>query len=139
MCEQCLAKSSVVLENVVEGYSLHQATVSTEQWGFGYYGLVHSNDPVFLLPEGICGDPTESLDDAEVDALRDDDPLWLQSERHFDYVAASKKYMVCDLNESWRLVQACIKSGYNPESDGFVEYWLINRIAGLLAEQGTSR
>ena len=134
MCEQCLADATLVAAEVVVGYSVYQAHTSTKHWSYRYYGLVHSNDPVFFIPPDICADPTVNMSDTDVNALSDEDPLWVKSQEHFEYLERAKKFMMMPLNESWRLVQACIKSGYDPESDGHVESWLVNRIASRLTD-----
>lgn len=62
----------------------------------------------FFIPPDICADPTTNMSDTDVNALSDEDPLWIKSQEHFEYLERAKKFMMMPLNESWRLVQACV-------------------------------
>ena len=43
-------------------------------------------------------------------------------------------YFQTDPKTGWALVQACIAEGYDPETDGFVEFLVVNFIAKRLGK-----
>ena len=46
MCLQCMANAKTIIEDVIPGYTLVQATKDARGFRRGQYGLVQCNDPV---------------------------------------------------------------------------------------------
>ena len=130
MCLLCSTNAITVIENVLPGYHLEQATKSVPTWKAGEYGLTGGNDPDFIFPGELVADPTDGMSDDELDALDESDARWIQSREHFKYVESIEPRFNAGPMTGYRLVKACMDAGYDPERDGTrVLSWLVNHIA----------
>jgi len=131
MCLQCMTDAKVIKEDILPGYSLMQAQKEAEGWPKDWYGLVECNNPTVVFPNiGLEPDLCDDLSDEEVDALPENSKEWQSSLSLISYARKNlDQFKKIELKDSWRLVQACIQAGYNPEEDGLAECWLLNFIA----------
>jgi len=122
MCDGCVAET-VNLGEVLPHWWVVQATKQSMYMEPEDFALVWSNDPSFIwktVPEldpvfGIESDLTIEQETA-ADA-------WLTKAMAFE------KELVGELYDSWELVDAAIKSGWDFQKHGRVHYWLFDRIA----------
>ncbi len=129
MCEQCMAKTATIGE-VVPGIFLVRATVQGCHMEPNEFGLVESDDPFFTFSRTPTPHPYDGLSGDKVGARVELDGLgpildWSKLAGGF-----SKRLLV-ELNVGWRVVQACLKAGYNPDEDGDAALWLFNRMGVL--------
>ena len=127
MCLQCTAQSVKIVEDVIPGYSLCLATVDTDEWKAGQYGLVESNDPTVIFDGPLERDTTAGMTDDEINALPDEQNSMLDA-----FLTAGERFeeqLEMDPNSGYRLVCACIEAGYRPKEDGRVAHWLMHHMA----------
>jgi hypothetical protein len=137
MCEQCLAATESFGE-VVPGYSLHRATRDGGTMRAGDWGLVHMNDPSLTWRAPLEIDPFfAATDDDFTAAPRDTDRAFWASVNTFEAELDDRMPAPLGLMESWRIVQACISAGYDPDVHGWrVTAWLMHRMATHFAACG---
>lgn len=116
MCEQCLANAVAVAEGILPGFTLMQATAGTEHWPAGWYGLVQINGPDVVFPGPLVADPGDGDFDEATDTF-------------LAAGAALGRRLNLPAILGYQLVQACVTSGYRPDTDGHLEYWLMNHLA----------
>lgn len=138
MCKQCLANAVVIKGNIVPGFTLMKATTFTDGWAAGQYGLVESDDPTFIFSGPILADPLAGIPGDELVKIPSEDPRWSKSLDHMCYAGSIMQNFNTDPVTGWRLVQACILAGFNPQDDGDVMYWLVNHMATQLPEAQTA-
>ena len=136
MCLQCDTEAENLGE-VVPGIVLMRAMKGCNQWEKGWYGLVESNDPFFVFDpwkHTLRPDPMFNWSDEAINAsTREQTDIawqWMEDAEKF------REALVLEILEGWRLVEACKKGGYKPESDGCPAMWLFHRL-GVLAQNKT--
>lgn len=120
---QCLTEAKMYGE-VIPGWYLVKAT-KTSPWGHwpaGYWGLVRMNDPDFVWEP----DPLEEDPEAPVD----ENGLSEFYRRHNDFEEALHSHP----NVGYTLIKDAMKVGYNPEEEGYVTFWLFERMARMLSD-----
>lgn len=124
MCMQCDTDAVMVKENVLPGFSLMMAMVSARGWNAGEYALVISDDPCLIFrrdpipDEGDYG-PAHRLN------------MFTEAMRAAEDDAKARMGMF----STWKLVQAMVEAGYNPEKDGSrAAWWLIDHIGKVIKE-----
>jgi len=133
MCLQCATNAITLIEDVLPGYALMQATKSAPEWGAGEYGLVRCNDPDFVWKSKPICDPTASMADEEIGELTNNDPRWVAGCQHFEMVTNVEPRFNTSPYEGYLLVKACMEAGYDPEKDGTrVISWLMDYLARKL-------
>jgi hypothetical protein len=105
MCEQCLC-NPIYFGQPFEGFTLARARVHGNDWKKGQWALIECNDPTFVWYDTpvIDGEWSEEFWDA------------------FD----------CTPSVGHKLYEACLKVGYNRETDGFFIAWLYDYLAGWI-------
>lgn len=132
MCTECLVEKKTIIEDVIPGFNLAQATKDYEAWFKGLFALTDGQEPYLIFLKSPVVDPLEGLTDEEIDESPDriDEEFWhvvrLAEDVYQEVIKGS-------IMMSWQLVQACIAAGYNPEEDGArVMAWLVDHIARKL-------
>jgi len=130
MCLQCSTDAKLIIEDVIPGYSLYQAKKNAEGWPEEWYGLVKENDPTFVFPAfGLDPDLCDSLTEEQINALPEDSKELKSVEKFDKYVHTYKHLFETDPNSGWDFVESCMRDGYSPDIDGFVECWFLNKVA----------
>ena len=127
MCEQCVTDASMVVPDIIPGFSLMRANKDGQHWKNGWYGLVESNDPSIVFEGPLLRDETAGMADDEINALLGDENIVLDA-----FLTAGEKFgeaLELDAYTGYRLVAACIKEGFNPKEDGAVQFWLMHHMA----------
>lgn len=124
---------TVTIGEVVPGIVLVRATVEGCYMEPGEFGLVEGDDPLYTFMRVPEPDPYDGLPDDEVNTRAETDgfgPMldWCKLAGGF-----SKRFLI-DLNTGWRVVQACIKAGYDPDEDGDAGIWLFHRMGVMYQE-----
>lgn len=121
MCLQCNTKATVVMEGVLPGYTLMQATEGTERWPAGWYGLVQANDPLLVFPGLVCDPLFESDQDLppELESACDD---------FMSAVARMREYLSMSFSDAVRLSLVCREAGYARDRHGDIECWLLHHL-----------
>lgn len=131
MCEQCSA-ATITYGEIVPGFWLVRATQQGNTMVLGDWGLVESNDPHFVWQGDIVPDPTEGLSDEDLETMT---PEQEQAEKLFYDNFEAIRFMDLPVSAGWRLVQAGIQAGYQPEKiAGDFPYWLYCRMAKLVQD-----
>lgn len=111
MCERCLI-NPICFGEVLPGFWLSKARRQSIHTKVGQWVLIETNDPVFTFDFNFHA----AVDSVEFEDAADD--LWQQLE--------------CHPHDGWRLVNAAIQKGYDPETrftDWFAKHirqWLVN-------------
>jgi hypothetical protein len=125
MCEQCLVKP-LVWRNVLDGWSLIQATVDGSYMKAGQWGLVEINDPTFVWDFRPIPDPTAGMSEDEEEEFYE-----TQTEAVERLIAHEREFrdvLLCSPVTGWSLINACISSGFSPREHGLVDHWLLNHL-----------
>jgi hypothetical protein len=124
---QCLAEAVVIKKDALPGYTLVQAQVDADGWPKGFYGLVESNDPVFVFAGPLIADPMAGMSDEEIDALPD------MPAGYAAFMKAAEEmgtHLKLEALVGYRLVKTCMDElGYAPDTDGAFHFWLLNYLA----------
>lgn len=126
MCLQCFAAAKLIKQNVLPGFSLMQSQEDAPGWPKGHFGLVQVNDPMVVFAGPLLVDPFKGEDE--------DSAEWMPEKPDgcdgFQEAAqALEQALKLDAVSGYRLVRACIESGYKPKSDGLLGYWLLDFLA----------
>ncbi|MBK3780432.1 hypothetical protein G3A43_09355 [Paraburkholderia aspalathi] len=127
MCEQCLTQATMVVKDVIPGFSLMRATQDGDSWKSGWYGLVEINDPTVVFEGPLLRDLSEGMTDEQINALSDDENINLEA-----FILAGEKFgeaLQLDPCSGYRLVVACMAAGFKPQEDGALEFWLLKHLA----------
>lgn len=132
MCDACFADEEVLIEDVLQGFTLTKYNKSYGQIKAGSMGLVEMNEPTFSWPEElVVVDPLFGISD---DDVPEDDPRWIGCS---EFYHAAHEFSVCLINHpmaGYRLVNACLEAGYDIKEHGYsVSFWLLGYIANKLA------
>lgn len=90
----------------------------------GHWGLVESNDPTFVWDFEPLPDPTFNMSEEEQQVFYEthtDETARLDRDE-----ARFAEIFHCSPLVGWRLVESCIKAGFDPKKYGNVSYWLLN-------------
>jgi hypothetical protein len=106
MCDQCLC-NPIYFNQPIKGFTLARARKSGIDWKKGQWALIECNDPTYTwyTTPVIGKDFTEEFQTA----------FYSQPE------------------SGHKLVDACIKAGYDLQKDGFVTAWLFDHLAAWIA------
>lgn len=86
MCLQCIAKSEIVVKDIIPGYSLHRSTVDVpDEWPLGFFGVVKMNDPLFVFPAILATDNEKSLQESAAKMI---DGFGFTVDQGYDFVTA---------------------------------------------------
>lgn len=138
MCEQCLT-APISFGEPIEGFTLMRARRDGTTWTKGQWALIEAPtpDPAFTWELTPTPDPTRGLTDAEIEDYEHYIPeTHPDYHRTFYYTTDVFKndftaYFVTEPETGHRLVEACIKAGYDPESE-YVTAWLFNHLGNYL-------
>lgn len=126
MCEACMCGMEIVVENVVPGFFLEQATKDYDEIKAGDYGLVIQNGPSFVFSIRPVYWSKAYDEDDDIDPNLD----WVAKVDQFEEQITNSCQGLLD---AWRLIDACMKGGYDPEKHGWRwGYWLFNEIGRKL-------
>lgn len=127
MCEQCLAQAKSIKAEVLPGFSLMQATVGSENWPAGWYGLVECNDPMLVFPGPLAKEPPAAAVYSD-----DDDAAYTAFS---EAVERLKAQLLLPAMDGYLLIQACSEAGYRINVDGEPAFWLMNHLANQVEPQ----
>ena len=102
-----------------------QAKKDHPDWPVGWFGVVEINDPTFVFQGPPVCDPYFGRDDDDEEV--EDEAFLLCLD---EVIEAGCKASVF---EAYRLVEACVRVGFDPEEGGF-EAWLVHKM-GLVFEK----
>lgn len=126
MCMQCTADAVLVKADVLPGYSLYQSRQKVRGWPKGYYGLVKSNDPLFVFKGPIMDDPCKGLTEDDLDVMMEYPDGYDKYEKAAKQVSNIKLYPL----QAHEFIEACKSFGYSPEDHGTeFGFWFINHLA----------
>jgi len=130
MCEQCICEA-IHLGEVLPGWYLVQATKdgAKGEMKAGMYGLVQCNDPDFRFKTKPYPDPLRDLDPALLDK---DDPRWDTGMTWCNKADKFGRELQGEPRACWRLVQAAIACGYDPDTSGYFDGWLFHRMGKMI-------
>ena len=146
-----LGGAQLLFQDVVPGFSLYRATQDVNKWKKGGLGLVDSDGLCMIWYDEPIPEP-ELLPDEEgqlvvVEATTKKE-LTQADLAFFDWLAAAQNFgsgwihsdvaldghLIPDIRRSWSLMQACMRVGYRPDQDGYIWYWLFDRMGWQLAK-----
>lgn len=132
MCMQCLAKSELIKQDVLPGYSLNRSTVAHPDWPLGWYGIIWQNDPEFVFKGPVMLDPCHGLTEDDLDAMPE------YPEGYDEYQASAvalSKVQFATPTAAYEFVQACVDSGYSISTHGSqLGFWLLHHLAKKVQE-----
>jgi hypothetical protein len=130
MCEQCLT-APLIRHNVLPGWHLLRARREGNAMKLGEWGRVRLDNPDFIWSGRPLVDPTIRMSDEEYEAYRErtgvgpvTDMDRRDRSRHLADAFAGRDVIV-----AWRLVQARIKAGFDPDGRIGVLHWLDDHLA----------
>jgi len=136
MCLQCISKAETVLNDAVPGYTLMVATLDTDHWRKGEWGLVNSNDPDFIWSGDPLINPIMFMTEKELEQVPKTDPLWDAVSLCDQRVEEIEKRFRAAPMIGYKFVQACLRAGYDPNVHGErIVLWFIDHVARKIAEK----
>lgn len=102
-----------------------------------YYKIVCDHDEVIRFPRRPLPDPYDGMCDRERDFAPKE--VHEKFEKLFEYDDEFRKLFQFGPQQGHEIVELCKKVGYNPEKDGWLDFWLINRAYKMIEkfEQGS--
>ena len=125
MCMQCIVDAQEIFE-VMPSWYLMQSKIDDPRWPKDYFGLVQCNDPYFVWKPFY--DPTIGEDENDNRISPEEDEYWKN-------LSEFREIINIDPRTGWYMVEAAKKVGYDPQEDGDMASWLIERITKLKAEK----
>lgn len=134
MCDSCLAEALHYGEVLPDWY-LERATKDGVYFKAGWWGLVWMNEPsfVFTVTPEVTPRECENEDDPDYEALNDALSDWLDKFESSVVCLREQMHDSLPFLDYYRLVQAGINKGYDPENHGSFQLWLVNHVAQYIA------
>lgn len=125
----------MIVENLVPGFNLMQATQDAPDWPAGDYGLLQGTDLVLTFRGPVPRDPLIGKSDDEIDHA----PwaVWQQYMVYVEWITAHRRDFRCDLFDGHMLLLACIRVGYDHLTSGDIVTWLVDLIAAMIKASET--
>lgn len=128
MCELCCAATEDWEDRPLPGFYLCRATKDGQWMKSGEWGLGIINDPIFSWVSVPMKDPSFGMTDEEQDAEWTPEMNAAFDEFH-DRLEEFRRDMVMSPEIGYKLVQAAMTVGYNPETSARFELWLFHYLA----------
>lgn len=131
MCELCCAATEDWEDRPLPGFFLCRATKDGHWMKAGEWGLGIVNDPEFSWAATPMKDPSYGMTDEEMDVpwTPEFEAEW---DEFYDRLEVFRKEMSMAPFIGFKLVQAAITLGFNPETSGRFELWLFHYLATWL-------
>jgi len=117
-CEMCFQNAEYIGE-IFEGHDLilHEGT----------YKVIKSHDEIFRFQSIPIKNPCDKMTDEEIDIFYRTIPNL--DDTYTQYCEEFRKTFRFHPQTGKDIVDACVKAGFNPENDGWLEYWIVHRAA----------
>lgn len=102
-----------------------------------HYKIVCDHDELVRFPDRPLPDPYDGMTDGEIDsAPKEVNEKFLKLSEYDDQF---RKLFRFDPQQGHEILELCKKVGYNPDQDGWLDFWLINRAYKMIEkfEQGS--
>lgn len=99
----------------------------------GHYMICDGHDEIFRFQGLPLKDPCKGLNDDQIEALLKTTEGW-EADRAYSNFVEEFRVNNFQLHPmlGHRIVELCKQAGYNSETDGWLEYWIIHRAANLV-------
>jgi hypothetical protein len=96
--------------------------------------FAHAGDEYFWFPDKPYSDPLKNMSDEEINALSDDDPKYIKSNKAYEKVRLWN--LELSPEKGYKLYKDCLENAdYDPEVDGYnFELWLFFKCGELIEE-----
>jgi len=133
ICAMCYP-DILVYGEVMPGWVLSYHPTAHRHVPAAHYALFnHHHEPCFWWPHPPVESTADRDGDAEAKTWADDDPRGIQEEEHVATVTCMGPRFKCAPEIGHALVEACIKAGWDQQNSGMPLFWLVNRMARLIA------
>jgi hypothetical protein len=100
----------------------------------GHFSIVENHAEIFRFPSKPPKDPCYNMTKEEVNAFYEDPNKWDIDDIYFNYVDEFRKEFQFDPQTGKEIVDGCMKIGYDPMKNGWIEYWIISRASQMIQE-----
>jgi hypothetical protein len=97
-----------------------------------HYSVVQDHAEIFRFPSKPLKDPCDNMTEEEVNALYEDATKWHINDTYTDYVEEFREDFMFDPQTGKEIVDGCMKVGYDPTKNGWLDYWIVNRAAQMI-------
>ena len=129
MCETCCAVADYYGEPI-PGYHLYRATKDGMFMRSGDWGLSRCNDPDYYWSVTPRVDPSGHMTDDQLNSMTQAEGK--DSDDWYEQLEMFSKSLRSSPDIGYELYCASQRTGYNPEKNGYLAYWLFNRLGEYL-------
>lgn len=98
------------------------------------YKIVNEHDEVLRFGEKPYGDPFNGMSDEEVNTASESQ-LAAFTEYCHQVETFRMKHFKFHPQHGHHMMELCKQVGYNPDTDGWLDHWIINRAAKMIADK----
>lgn len=127
-CKLCFP-NSLWMDEIFPGHDLLE---SKDSDGNTIYKIVDDHVEIIRFPSPPVKDPFYNMSDTQIDSFGSNPIMQELDKKYMECVEKFRETFVFHPQVGQNILDLCIQSGYNPEKDGWLEYWLIHRAAEII-------
>lgn len=123
-CELCFPNSTFIAEL----FPYHELIFNE-----GIYKVVQDHDEIFRFHSEPIPDPWSGMSDEQIDASVHDPAMDKKLEEYIEFSGKFRKEnFIFHPQTGHEIVELCMKIGYDPKVDGWLDSWIVDRAASFI-------